>query len=63
MLDVNYKRITREKFSLAWVVDIKILFERWAIEYLLEHSSDAMKYVVIEERLMYSLRKKWKDAK
>ena len=29
----------------------------------LELSSDAMKYVVIEERLMDPLRKKWKDAK
>ena len=33
------------------------------MEDLLELSSDAMKYVVIEERLMDPLRKKWKDAK
>ena len=33
------------------------------MEDLLELSSDAMKYIVIEERLMDPLRKKWKDAK
>ena len=30
---------------------------------LLELSSDARKYVVIEDRLMEPLRKKWKDPK
>ena len=46
-----------------WVVDIKKWFKRWDVEDLLELSSDVMKYVVIEERLMEPLTKKWKDAK
>ena len=33
------------------------------MEDLLDLSSDAIKYVVIEERLMDPLRKKWKDAR
>ena len=46
-----------------WVVDIKKWFKRWDVEDLLELSSDVMKCVVIEERLMEPLTKKWKDAK
>ena len=33
------------------------------MEYVLELSIDAMEYVVIEERLMETLRKTWEDAK
>ena len=33
------------------------------VEDLLDLKSNAMKYIVIEERLMDPLRKKWKDAK
>ena len=33
------------------------------MENLVEVSSDVMKYIVIEERLMELLRKKWEDAK
>ena len=53
----------RKILSSNWVVDIKKQFKRWDVENLQELSSDAMKHVVIEERLMGSLRKKWKDAK
>ena len=49
--------------SSGWVVDIKKWFKRWDVEDLQELSSDAMKFVVIEERLMDPLRNKWKNAK
>ena len=38
--------------SSCWVVDIKKWFKRWDVEDLLELSSDSMKYVDIEERLI-----------
>ena len=47
--------------SSCWVVDIKKWFKRWDMEDLLKLSSDATKYLVIEERLMDPLRKKWKE--
>ena len=49
--------------SFAWVVDIKRYFKRWDVEDLLELLSDAMKHVVIEERLMEPLRKSGKMLK
>ena len=49
--------------SSGWVVDIRKWFRRWGVDDLLELSGNAMQYVMIEERLMESLRKKWEDAK
>ena len=49
--------------SSGWMVDIRKWFKQWGVEDLLELSGDAMQYVVIEERLMESLRVKWQDAK
>ena len=56
--DVNYKRITRKILSYGWVMAIRKGFKRWGVEYLLELSSDAMKYLVMEP-----LRKKWEEDK
>ena len=42
---------------------MKKLFRRWGVKDLLVLLSDDMKYIVIEERLMELLRKKWEDAK
>ena len=64
--NVEYKLQKNHKgkiLSSGWVVDIKNCFKGWDVEDLLELSTDSMKYVVIEERLMEPLRKKWKDAK
>ena len=46
--------------SSSWVVDIKKWFKIWDVEDPLELSSDAMKYVIIEES--DATRKRWKDA-
>ena len=37
--------------------------KRWTLDDLLQLSGDAMHYVMIEERLVESLRMKWEDAK
>ena len=58
-LDVGCKLQKNHKsriLSFGWVVDIKKWFKIWDVEDLLELSSDAMKYVAIEERLMKPLR-------
>ena len=47
--------------SFGWVVGIKKCFERWGVEGLVELLRDVMKHVVIEERLMEPLMKKWED--
>ena len=49
--------------SSDWVVDIKKWFRRWGVDDLLELLSDAMHYVMIEERLVESFRIKWEDVK
>ena len=49
--------------SSSWVVDIRKWFGRWGVDDLLELSGDTMQYVMIEERLVKSLRIKWEDAK
>ena len=49
--------------SSRWVVDIRKWFRRWGVDDLLELSGDTMQYVMIEERLVESLRMKWEDAK
>jgi hypothetical protein len=38
-------------------------FKRWGVEDLLELPIDVMQHVIIEERLMESLKVKWKDAR
>ena len=38
-------------------------FKRWEVKDILELSGDAMKYVIIEDRLLESLRMKWQDDK
>ena len=43
--------------------DLRKWFRRWGVGDLLELSGNVMQYVMIEERLMESLRKKWEDAK
>ena len=48
--------------SFGWVIDIEKCFKRQGVEHLVELSSDAMEYILIEERLMEPLRKKWEDA-
>ena len=37
-------------------------FERWGVKDLLEIPGDAMKYVIIEDRLLEALRMKWQDT-
>ena len=37
---------------MAWVLDIIKWYKRWGVKDLLELSSDAMKYVIIEDRLL-----------
>ena len=66
MLYINYKRITKAKsYNLFGWFDIK----KWSkdtwvyLEDLLKLSNGATKYVVIEERLLEPLKKKWEDAK
>ena len=49
--------------SSGWVVDIRKWFRRWVVDDLLEISGDTIQYVMIEERLVESLRTKWEDAK
>ena len=49
--------------SRNWTLGICLINCNDVYNTLLELSRDAMKYVVIEERLMEPLRKKWKDAK
>ena len=65
MLDVSYKRMLGVilLLSSSWVVDIRKWFRRWGVDDLLELSGNAMQYVMIEERLVESLRMKWEDAK
>ena len=64
MLDVSYKRIIRVKFAHpVGFVDIRKWFQRWCVYDLLELLGNAMHYVMIEERLLESLRMKWEDAK
>ena len=47
----------KSKFlSSSWVVDIRKWFRRWGMDDLLELLGDTMQYVMIEERLMESLR-------
>ena len=38
-------------------------FKRWGVKDLLELLGDAMKYVIIEDRLLEALKKKWQDCK
>ena len=38
-------------------------YKRWGVDDLLELSGDAIHYLMIEERLVESLRIKWEDAK
>ena len=54
MLDVNYKIITTAKFSHQ---------QRWIVEDLVELLSDAVKYIVIEERLFEPLSRSRKMRK
>ena len=42
--------------SSCWVVDIRKWFRRWGVDDLLELSGDVMHYVMIEERLVESLK-------
>ena len=37
---------------MQWVLDIIKWFKRWEVKDLLELSSDAIKYVIIEDRLL-----------
>ena len=48
--------------SSGWVVEIRKRFKRWGVDDLLELLGDAMHYVMIEERLVESLKIKWEDA-
>ena len=48
--------------SFGWGFDIKKWFRRWGVDDLLELSGNAMQYVMIEERLVESVRMKWEDA-
>ena len=45
------------------VLEIMKSFKRWIVKDLLELSSDAMKYVIIKDRLLEALRMKWQDTK
>ena len=58
MLDVSNKILTS-----SWLIDIIKWFQKMGVEDLLELLRDVMEYVVIEERLMETLRKTWEDAK
>ena len=49
--------------SSGSVVDIRKWLRRWGVDELLELLGNVMQYVIIEERLMESLRKKSEDAK
>ena len=64
MLDAKMQKNHNTKIlSFGWVVEIKKWFKRWDVGDILELSSDGMKYVVIEERLIELVRKRWKYAK
>ena len=52
MLDVSNKILTS-----SWLIDIIKWFQKMGVEDLLELLRDVMEYVVIEERLMETLRK------
>ena len=45
------------------VLDIMKWFKRWGVKDRLQLPSDAMKYVIIEDRLLEALRMKWQDDK
>ena len=49
--------------SSAYVVDIMKWFKRWGGKDLMELSSDSMKYMIVDDRLLGTLVTKWKDAK
>ena len=49
--------------SSGWVLDIMKTFKRWGVKDLLELSGDAMKYVIIEDRLLKAPRITQQDAK
>ena len=55
---------TKQAWSKSWwFLDIMKWFKIWRIKYLLELSSGAMKYVIIEIRLQVALSMKWQVAK
>ena len=63
---VQYPFPIKEKLHVNYVdpiVDVRKWFRGWGVDDLLELSGNAMKYVMIEERLVESLRMKWEDAK
>ena len=42
--------------SFGWVLDVMKCFTRWELKELLELLDNAMKYVIIEDRLLEALR-------
>ena len=45
------------------MLDIMKWFKRWWVNYRLELSGDAMKYVIIEDKLLEALRMECQNAK
>ena len=57
--------VTLQTLNLSFhlgFIDIRKWFRIWGVDDLLERSGDAMYYVMIEERLVESLRINWEDA-
>ena len=52
-----------EILSFGWVFDIIKWLKRCGLKDQLELSGNAIKYVIIEDRLLEALRMKWQDAK
>ena len=58
MTKVEKNRVIRtDILTSSWLIDIIKWFQKMGVEDLLELLRDVMEYVVIEERLMETLRK------
>ena len=55
--------LIRAKFSRSLVLNIMKLFKRWRVKDLLKLLGDVMKYLIIEDRKLDSVRMKLQDVK